>query len=81
MGSIPASPDARNVPLLLHQERFNEASLFEKSVGNNENIYDVLGSEKTKRKTKNKVLEYKIVEKMKYYITVLHMITRLKIYY
>ncbi len=27
MGSIPASPDARNVPLLLCQERFNEASL------------------------------------------------------
>ncbi len=27
MGSIAASPDARNVPLLLCQERFNEASL------------------------------------------------------
>ncbi len=27
MGSIPASPDARNVPLLLCQERFNDASL------------------------------------------------------
>ncbi len=27
MGSIPASPDARNVPLVLCQERFNEASL------------------------------------------------------
>jgi hypothetical protein len=27
MGSIPASPDARNVPLLLCHERFNEASL------------------------------------------------------
>jgi hypothetical protein len=27
MGSIPASPDALNVPLLLYQERFNEASL------------------------------------------------------
>ena len=27
MGSIPASPNARNVPLLLCQERFNEASL------------------------------------------------------
>ncbi len=27
MGSIPASPDARNVPLLLCLERFNEASL------------------------------------------------------
>ncbi len=27
MDSIPASPDARNVPLLLCQERFNGASL------------------------------------------------------
>ncbi len=27
MGSIPASPDALHVPLLLCQERFNEASL------------------------------------------------------
>ncbi len=27
MGSIPASPNALNVPLLLCQERFNEASL------------------------------------------------------
>ena len=27
MGSNPASPDARNLPLLLCQERFNEASL------------------------------------------------------
>ncbi len=27
MGSIPASPDALSVPLLLCQERFNEASL------------------------------------------------------
>ncbi len=27
MGSIPAIPDARNVPLLLCHERFNEASL------------------------------------------------------
>ena len=27
MGSIPASPDAVHVPLLLCQERFNEASL------------------------------------------------------
>ncbi len=27
MGSIPARPDALNVPLLLCQERFNEASL------------------------------------------------------
>ena len=27
MGSIPANPDALNVPLLLCQERFNEASL------------------------------------------------------
>ncbi len=29
MGSIPASSDAQNVPLLLCQERFNEASLSE----------------------------------------------------
>ena len=27
MGSIPAIPDARKVPLLLCRERFNEASL------------------------------------------------------
>jgi hypothetical protein len=27
MGSIPTSPDALNVPLLLYQEQFNEASL------------------------------------------------------
>ena len=31
MGSIPASPDALNVPLLLCQERFNEASLPEQN--------------------------------------------------
>ena len=29
MGSIPASPDALNVPLLLCQERFNAASLLD----------------------------------------------------
>jgi hypothetical protein len=33
MGSIPASPDARNVPFLLCQERFNEASLPVRSYG------------------------------------------------
>ena len=31
MGLIPASPDARNVPLLLCQERFHEASLYDSS--------------------------------------------------
>ena len=31
MGSIPAIPNARNVPLLLCHERFNEASLLAKA--------------------------------------------------
>ena len=34
MGSIPTSPDTRNVPLLLCQELFNEASLSAAAISN-----------------------------------------------